>query len=287
MKIAEYMDYPVGCGSCQTRFCKECLQRVLRQSAVSNGSQSTDPPNSAKCPHCRSFFTLQSIKLDSELRKEICDCTDTVTCPFRGCGAELRIGLLKAHEATCHYMRMRCRFADWGCDWVGQRKFIEDHATHQCEFRGGLGKLVERYRQCDAHTGHVLHHHHMQIGASRQMLALHSRQMMLLRNKNAGNVVDVFQLAYEASLFPGRFCAMREMWISLIGQHDAQCLVCNIMLLTPSLILILKVSEMTRANKPITSCELLIIHHCYFSFEGGPQWLYTAIYRASRKIIYR
>lgn len=287
MKITEYMDYPVGCGSCQTRFCKECLQRVLRQSAVSNGSQSTDPPNSAKCPHCRSFFTLQSITLDNELRKEICDCTETVTCPFRGCGAELRIGLLKAHEATCPYMRMRCRFADWGCDWVGQRKFIEDHDAHQCEFRGGLGKLVERYRQCDAHTGHVLHHHHMQIGASSQMLALHSRQMMLLRNKNAGNVVDVFQLAYEASLFPGRFCAMREMWISLIGQHDAQCLVCNIMLLTPSLILILKVSEMTRANKPITSCELLIIHHCYFSFEGGPQWLYTAIYRASRKIIYR
>lgn len=264
--LVEYMNYPVGCGSCQTRFCLGCLQRVLRQSG-DNGSQSTDPPNSAKCPHCRSIFTPQSIVQDDKLRKEINDCTDTVTCPFRGCGAELRIGLLKAHEESCPYMRMRCRFADWGCDWVGQRKFTEDHDANQCEFRGGLGKLVERYRQCDAHTGHALHQHYLQIAATSQMLSLHSRQMMLIRNRNAGNVFDILQLAYEASLFPGRFCGMREVWMSLIGQHDAQCLGCNIMLFIPSMVLLLKVSMTGRKSNEL---------HFLYKLNGFRDYFFTS-----------
>lgn len=136
---------------------------------------------------------MQSIVQDSGLRKEICDCKNTVMCPYRGCGTELQIRLLKSHEALlCPYVKMRCRFADWGCDWVGLRKFVDDHHAHQCEFRSGLGKLVERYRQSDAQTGHVLHHHHMQIAATSQMLALHSRQMMMSMNRNAGNVFDGF-----------------------------------------------------------------------------------------------
>jgi len=238
----EYMDDPVGCGSCQHRVCQSCLHRVLREETNNRPPQSTDPPKSAKCPHCRSFFTIQSIVLDKELKKEISDCTDTVTCPFQGCGTGLRIGLLKAHEAQCPFIRMRCRFADWGCEWVGRKKDIEDHDAHQCEFRGGLGKLVERFRQGDAQGDHILQQHHMQLSGAGQMLSLHSRQMMMIRGKNAGDLFQTLHLAYEASLFPGRFNATGEMWISLIGKEESRCIVCNILLLVPSLALIFNVS---------------------------------------------
>lgn len=276
------MDFPVGCSSCRTRFCFSCMQRVLRQATSGRSPRSTDPPNAAKCPHCRSFFTLQSIVRDVALRKEISDCMATVTCPFKGCGAELRIGHIKAHEATCPYMRVRCRFANWGCDWIGQRKFVEDHDGHQCEFRGGLGKLVENYRQCDAHTAHILQHNTAQIAATNQMLLLHSRQMIMGRNKNAGNVFDVLQLAYEASLFPGRFCAMREVWISLTSQQDAQCLVCNMMLLVPSLALIFNVSEIKRSGQvsKLQFVKLTSLH--FICIEGGLPWLKTAVRHANR-----
>ena len=246
------MDCPVGCGSptCKTRYCHSCLNRVYRQETTNNRrdhpqQQSTTDPspnnNSAKCPNCRSFFTLQSMVMDRTLQKQINDCTDTVTCPYKGCGKELRIGLLKSHEASCSYIRMRCRYSDWGCDWVGRKQDMDDHDEHECEFKGGLGKLVERFRQGDAQVGHRLQQHHMQIMGTSQMMALQSRQMMMMRGRNAGSVLDVMQMTYEVCLFPGRFGATKEMWNSLI-REPAQYAVCNMMLMIPSLLLVFHVS---------------------------------------------
>ena len=67
----EYMDSPVGCGSCQARFCANCLRRVLRQGIAERNPESEDPPNSAKCPSCRAAFTAQSIVHDRELCRQM------------------------------------------------------------------------------------------------------------------------------------------------------------------------------------------------------------------------
>jgi len=238
----EYMENPVGCGSCDTRFCKSCLQRVLRQAIDDRPPQSTDPPNSAKCPHCRSFFSPRCVVADVDLRKEIADCTDTVTCPNEGCGTELPIGMLKAHEATCPYMRLRCRYADWGCEWVGRKRDMEDHDRNSCEFRCGLGQLVERFRQGDQRAASVLQQHHMQIAAQSQMLTLHSRQAMMMRERDPRSLLDVYRLAYEASFFPGRFVATRDMWSGMINGQERRCAVCNVLLVVPSLALMFHVS---------------------------------------------
>lgn len=114
--------------------------------------------------------------------------------------------------------------------------------NHQCEFRGGLGKLLERYRQGEAQTNHILNQHHMQLMASSQMMNLHSRQMILLRTKNAGSILDDLHMAYEACLFPGRFLAMKEVWAGMISQSDTRCLVFNTLLMIPSFLLIFNVS---------------------------------------------
>lgn len=213
--------------------------------------------------------------LDKPLLKEIRDCTETVTCPYKGCGAELRIGLLKAHEALCPYIRMRCRYADWGCDWVGRKKDMEDHNLHACEFRGGLGKLVERFRQSDAQVGHVMQQHHMQIGATSQMLSLHSRQMIMMRGRNAGNLLDVLQLSYEVCLFPGRFSALRELWAGMINHQEARCVVANFLLLVPTLTLIFHVSVEVPCLKSVCLSYLCLyneshlVHVCHDVVVSG------------------
>ena len=219
--------------SCPARFCGLCLRKAQTHENPTNTEFS-------KCPTCRSNFIQPTF--DRELRKEIADCTDKVTCPFEGCGAELKIGLLKAHEAGCPHMRIRCRFSDWGCEWVGRRGDLGDHDKHQCEFRGGLGNLVERYRQGDAQCRQIVQQHHFQIAATSQMHSLHSRQILMARSRNSWNVFDVLQLAYEASLFPGRFSAMKETWSNMITRQESRCAVCNVMLMVPSLTLIFHVS---------------------------------------------
>ena len=91
-------------------------------------------------------------------------------------------------------------------------------------------------------TNHILNQHHMQLMASSQMMSLHSRQMILLRSKNAGSILDVLHMAYEACLFPGRFLAMKEVWAGMISQSDTRCLVFNTLLMIPSFLLIFNVS---------------------------------------------
>ena len=240
------MEDPFGCGNpaCSSRFCRPCLHRVLRQSSatIAMASSSDDgsdapppPPDSAKCPNCRSLFAAGSISADDGLRDEMRDCDATATCPFRGCGAVLRIADLASHEAACPHVRVRCRYADWGCDWVGRRSDLADHDANACEFRGGLGVLTERFRQHDASTRRAMHQHHARIGATGQMLALHSRQIASSRARNPWNVSDVLSLTYEASLFPGK-SAMRG------AQREARAIISNVLLLLPSLAVAFNVS---------------------------------------------
>ena len=69
-----------------------------------------------------------------------------------------------------------------------------------------------------------------------QMHSLHCR------TKNPGSILNVLQLAYEATLFPGQFAAMREMWSSMIAEREAFAMVLNILILMPSIGLMFNVS---------------------------------------------
>lgn len=241
----EYMEDPFGCGNsaCSSRFCRPCLHRVLHQSSATIAASSDDgrsdgppPSDSAKCPNCRSFFAAGSISADDGLRDEMRDCDITVTCPFRGCGATLKIADLASHEASCIHVRMMCKYADWGCDWVGRRYDLAYHDGNECDFRGGLGVLTERFRQRDSSTRRAMQQHHARIGSLGQMLTLHSRQIAMSRARNPWNVLDVLSLTYEASLFPGK-SAMRG------AQREARAVISNMLLLLPSLAVAFNVSD--------------------------------------------
>merc|ERR1712176_804766 len=139
---------------------------------------------------------------------------------------------IKAHEAQCKFVIMRCRYAAWGCPWTGKKKDIAHHEDDECEFRSGLGTMVEYYRQSESRINHNLQQHHMQLHASSQMLALQSRQIVSLRtSRNAGNVLDVLQLAYQCSCFPGRFLATKESWGRMITCQLSQRIIGNQLLL--------------------------------------------------------
>lgn len=122
---------------------------------------------------------------------------------------------------------------------------LMDHDTNVCEFRStALGVLTERFRQSDASIRNVVTQHHARIGAVSQMLTLHSRQLQMsarnqLGNRNPYNVFDVLYLAYEISLFPVRL----RMTDGVSGMSlDVRCVICNMLLLLPSLILSVKVA---------------------------------------------
>ncbi len=218
----DIMDTAVGCdGSCQTRFCRLCLEHVAKQGG-----------RNAKCSHCRTPFTLQSIQVDEALQKEMENCMETIICPFLGCGKNIPIKVIKQHEAQCGHMKMKCKFSEWGCEWVGKKKDLEHHDSNECEFRNELGRLVNVIREKTLNEAAAIE----RMRDSRVNVAVNNntRRMNMVRGRNAGNIIDVLAMSYEAICFPGRFEASKEMWGDMIGH----AMTFNVLLVFPLILCI-------------------------------------------------
>mmetsp|Transcript_4765 Transcript_4765/g.8099 ORF Transcript_4765/g.8099 Transcript_4765/m.8099 type:complete len:579 (+) Transcript_4765:200-1936(+) len=216
----EIMDTPVGCGSCQTRFCRPCLEHVAKQGGAR-----------PMCSHCRSPFTLESIQVDEALQEEMKNCMETVLCPFRGCGKKIPINAIKLHVVQCDHIKMKCKFSEWGCEWIGKKKDLEHHDNNECEFRNGMGRLVNAIREKTFSQSETIIR--MQGTSINQAVDRNTRHMLMARGRNAGNIFDVLAMSYEAVCFPGRFAASKEIWGDMINQVNSRSLVFNVLLVFP------------------------------------------------------
>jgi hypothetical protein len=268
----EYMDTPVRCGgpTCSSRFCAPCLSRVLREEISNrnnrnnndannnnnnnNNNDHEDSPNqSAKCPHCRTKFTSSDIQIDHLLQKQINDSTNTITCPFKGCNTEIQIGQLKKHEESCPYIRVKCRFAEWGCNWTGRKMDTASHNDNECEFSSscpGLSKFIERYRKTvEYEHRHYIDQHRSQIQGVNQMQSMQSRQVMMMKSRNAADIVDVIALSYNACCFTGRFVSTRDLWSSILLKQGCRVTLGNMLLSFPTMVLVTSVSYLLLLRK--------------------------------------
>jgi hypothetical protein len=261
----EYMDIPVRCGgpSCSSRFCAPCLSRVLREeisnrnnrnnaAAANNNNNNTNEDSSsssnqsAKCPHCRTNFTSSDIQIDHLLQKQINDSTNTITCPFKDCNTEIQIGQLKQHEESCSYIRMKCRYAEWGCNWTGRKMDLPSHYDTQCEFTStcpGLSKFIERYRKTvEYEHRQYIDQHRSQLQGVNQMQSMQSRQFMMIKSRNAADIVDVMALSYNACCFTGRFVSTRDLWSSILLKQGCRVTLGNMLFSFPTMVLVASVS---------------------------------------------
>lgn len=259
----EYMEQPVRCGgpTCSSRFCAACLNRVLREeiknrnarvaaaaanNTTTNNSEETNNDQSAKCPHCRTKFTKSDIQIDRILEKQIYDSTNTITCPFKGCGTEVQICKIKQHEETCPYIRMKCRYADWGCQWTGRKMDLPSHYTHDCDFTSsgpGLPKFIERYRKTVEHDHRrMIDQNRSQLQGFNQMQSMQSRQVMMMKSRNASDILDVMALSYQACCFTGRLVLSRDVWSTILMKQGCRATLGNMLLSFPTMVLVVSVS---------------------------------------------
>jgi len=226
----EIMSTPVGCGSCETRFCRPCLERVAKQGG-------TRP----KCSHCRAPFTLESIQVDEALQEEMKNSLETVLCPFRGCGKTIPINAIKLHEEQCDHMKMKCKFSEWGCEWIGKKKDLEHHDNHECEFRNEMGRLVNAVREKVLNQAQAIAR--LRDTGVYQAVNRNTRHMLMVRGRNAGNIFDVLALSYEAICFPDRLAASKEMWGDMVNPYQhirSYAMVFNVLLVFPLILCMAK-----------------------------------------------
>lgn len=283
----EYMEVPVRCGgtSCSSRFCNACLQRVLREEISNRNSQQPNNNNeedpaaaasqTAKCPHCRTNFNQSTIQVDQTLQQQIHDATCTITCPFQGCNTEIQLSKLKQHEESCPYIRMKCKFSDWGCKWTGRQMDLESHyCSSECEFNSpGLQRFIERYRKTVEHEHkHSIEAHTAQLQGVNQMQAMQSRQVMMMKHRNVANILDVMELTYNLCCFPGRLVNMRDLWSSILLRQGCRTSMGNMLLSFPTLVLVVSVSFCLFLLYDTYDCSFFLLErlscntHSHFSF---------------------
>lgn len=135
---------------------------------------------------------------------------------------------------------MRCKFADWGCTWVGKKMHLEHHDQNECQFREVMGRLVEGIRQKNLEHSNELASHRDNMVRLAPALNVNTKRMLMIRGRNGGNVFDVLAMSYEMTCFPGRFTAAKEMWGNMITQPHPRSMTLNTLLTFPSLIMISK-----------------------------------------------
>ena len=188
---------------------------------------------SSKCCYCGRPFTLESIQVDEVLQEEMKNCVAPVLCPIRGCGKKIPINVFRLHEAQCDHIRMKCKFSEWGCEWIGCKKDLEHHDSHECEFRNDMGRLVNVIREKTHIQNQTIAR--MQDTTLNDLVNRHTRQLQMLKGRNAGNVFDVLAMSYEAVCFPGRLAATKVLWGDMMFQNnvDGRSLAFNVLLLFP------------------------------------------------------
>ena len=131
----DVLDDPTTCSNCKTRFCYDCLSRVLTSSSTHG---------SAKCPTCRNTFTSNDLTRDTDFQKFM-ETQAGVPCPNHGCKENVPLTQLKKHEAECPHILMKCKYASYGCSWTGPKMHLNHHYQSQCQCEKISG-LIEKYR---------------------------------------------------------------------------------------------------------------------------------------------
>uniref|UniRef100_A0A7S4RC72 RING-type E3 ubiquitin transferase n=2 Tax=Ditylum brightwellii TaxID=49249 RepID=A0A7S4RC72_9STRA len=253
------MEDPVGCGHCHHRFCHACLQRVLSEEAgqrLFNNPNNPRPPLappppppppylwppdlSAKCPCCRSNFTPQDVIRDVELQNRISASSDLVTCPFPGCSEQMTLNRVKEHEASCVYMRMRCKYASFGCDWVGPKKDLKKHEEEECVLCKMSG-FVDMFRQTKMEHAHAIGHLQQQIANSNRLIHIQNNTIMMLQTRNPANLLDVIHLSFVATCHPVRFLLTKNIWRHMYQTPEARASVHNVLYIFPSFLLVTRI----------------------------------------------
>eukprot|EP00592_Proboscia_alata_P000946 CAMPEP_0194374172 /NCGR_PEP_ID=MMETSP0174-20130528/22547_1 /TAXON_ID=216777 /ORGANISM="Proboscia alata, Strain PI-D3" /LENGTH=1034 /DNA_ID=CAMNT_0039153565 /DNA_START=155 /DNA_END=3256 /DNA_ORIENTATION=- len=277
----EILDDPSACGhskdtknetpgppkpKCSGRFCYACILRVA--STMHNNN----PP---KCPTCRCEFQKSDIVRDAALAEKMAN-SQKVVCIHRGCTELLPLNKVKEHESSlCKYMRMKCKYAQFGCAWRGTKLELEKHQGKdksggtqctpinqplpECPF-GKVAGLIEQFRLNRALHDQQIQQQQQQITASLRIIHMQGQQLMNIQAKSVDNLLDVFTFAYISLCLPKRFAATKDTtWRHLFQSPVARCTLYNFFFVLPTIVLIVRV----------IMAELRGIFHTYYTKDAS------------------
>ena len=239
----EFLNDPVSCGKCSSRFCSGCLSRVRRDEIQRD--------QKFKCPMCRVEY--EHMIPDRELSNDLKN-GPTLPCRFDGCPQiDLFLSDIADHEKNCEYVPMRCRYASYGCSWKGKRGMIEAHEKYSCKL-APMNRLVDEIRQTSTRIEII---GQQAVGAMR----MQEVQRQNTARDQMKSIVDVFQLLQYCQCLTcstPHFFSTRDRWVSYWKSSESRAAVANFLLFSPIAIISVKIGAEGMINFCVLMDNLLI-----------------------------
>ena len=221
----EFMQDPATCGKCSPRFCYLCIFKAVTDSPVGH------------CPTCRLELTSEKIQRDDALCQEI-QHAPTISCTNEGCDAVLQLTEVQAHEAQCGFVRLRCRYAPFGCAWKVPRHNLRLHEDG-CVAR--VSHLEELVRQSRADHQHIIGNLQDLLSGTTAMVDVHS-QLIGQFHPHPTNLIDLLDIVYTATCTPAVLLFTNDFWRMFLAYDQGRAAVSNFLYLLPTFVLIARCS---------------------------------------------
>ena len=224
----EFMQDPATCGECSIRYCYQCIFKAI----------SVRPVGQKKCPYCRCQLFSEGIQRDAALCHEIQQ-APRINCANEGCNAVLQLIHVQGHEAQCGFVRLRCRFVNFGCTWTGLRNSLRLHEDI-CDV-AKVSKLVDLFRQSHADHQHIIDHLQQRLSGTTAMVELHSRLFGRF-HPHPTNLLDLLDIVYTATCTPAVLLFTKDVWRMFSSGDQGRAAVSNFLYLLPTFVLITRCS---------------------------------------------
>jgi hypothetical protein len=255
----EFMDQPHGCGHCTGRFCKDCLQKHMRNRGNTPGL------SSPSCPLCRK--EMDGAHFDAALHAEMAAQAARIPCRYAGCGdTSLVLTAVRSHEGRCPEVRVACRYAAYGCAWKGRRGDVSEHEASSCPLAKipGFVELHRSLRQNYVHEITTLRQHVIGLQGVVESQAGQIRGLMF---RHSAHPFHVWQFIMTGWALTPHFLAAKSYWRNLYESPDGRARVFNTLATLPTAILGFKiflfgyhfVVQSLSASRQFTEDEMSIV----------------------------
>ena len=217
----EYSNDPVGCGKCASRFCRACLQRVY-----DSDKQKQKP---TRCPVCRCEYD-EMVPDHDMYGASKGEKAPTLPCRYVCIGCterNLPLSEIAKHEKVCDHVPVRCRYAKYGCQWIGKRGLVGAHEEYGCKL-APMGKFVEEYRQTKAnHTMRMEMIAQQAAGSLRMSHVLRQTYTRDNQRKSLSDTLRLFQYCHAVTGLTPHFLMTKDLWVSYWRNNESRAAVVN------------------------------------------------------------
>ena len=223
----EYINDPVGCGKCASRFCRTCLQKVY--------DSDIQKQQTTKCPVCRCEYS-EMVPDPSFYGGDKGGTMPTLPCRHVSLGCperNLPLSQIAQHEQVCPHVPMRCRYAPYGCRWVGKRGLVQAHEEFGCKL-APIGKFIEQFRQTRADHAFRLEMISQQAtGAIRMSHVLRQTYTRDNQRKSLSDSFRLIQYCHAATSLTPHFFMTKDLWVSYWRNNESRAAVINFCICVP------------------------------------------------------